>query len=123
MNAKIRRDDCGDPVIAGKHGNIHTDGTGYSVAVMLNTARLWHAAKTKLTGFSILRQDGDTEGVVYLPALPNKKQATTLRHVLGVRKTTVMSASTLAARRKAIEKARKALSKRRPPNTGTTNSQ
>ena len=86
MKVRARRDECGDPTIQGRTGNIHVDGAGYLVAVMLGTARQWHFAKQKLRAFCPLRQAGDSEGALYMATILTAEQAEVLREVLGVRK-------------------------------------
>ena len=39
LRARVKLDACRDPVIHGRRGNTHADGTGYSIVVMLATAR------------------------------------------------------------------------------------
>ena len=86
MKVRFSRDACGDWYIEGRRGNIHADGNGYSVAVMLDTARQWTAAKGKLAGFCEVRQDGDTEGVLYMHVLPTTARSVILREVVHVPK-------------------------------------
>mgnify|MGYP001159160100 CR=1 FL=1 len=79
-------DPCGDPFIKGSKGNIHTDGSGYSVYVQRKTKKTWTNAKKLLTPFCILKQDGDVDGVLHLPSIPPSEHLTTLRECLRVRK-------------------------------------
>ena len=110
LGAHVRRDPCNDPVIEGRRGNIHVDGVGCIVAVMLASARQWTAAKAKLLDFCELRQNGDAEGVLHLAALPTPAQARLLRGVLRIRKRQQYSPAVLQEKRKAIQKARECLS-------------
>jgi len=105
LRVSAGRDECHDPIIHGKRGNVHVDGTGYSVAIMLTTARQWTTTKKKLSQFCSLRQDGDTEGVVFLPKLPTRRQATILRKIIGLRKRPNYSPEVLEAKREALKKA------------------
>ena len=73
-------------MIVGRRGDICKHGAGYSVAVMLNTRRQLFHALAKLCEFLELRQVGDTEAVLHMPALPTAEQAVTLREILKVRK-------------------------------------
>ena len=86
MKCRVTHDECGDAVISGKSGNIHVDGAGYSVSVLLETGQQWTWAKKSLCEFSMLRQDGDTEGVVHMKRLPSPEHAETLRLMLRIPK-------------------------------------
>lgn len=86
MRVHVRRDPCGDVVIQGKRGNIHLDGAGgYSVAVMLKTARKWNIVRPALLAFCELQRDGNTEGLLSMSKLPAPAQAEYLREVLRAR--------------------------------------
>ena len=113
MRVRFRRDECGCACIIGKQGNIHEDGAGYSLLVMLDTARKWSAAKAKLKGFCQLRQDGDTEGVLYLARLPTLEQAEMLRTVLGIRKVPDYSLELLESKREAMRRINESTGKKR----------
>jgi hypothetical protein len=83
----LRRDECGAWTIHGRLGRISTwgDGVTWAVAVETETARGWSAAKGRLA-FCRVTQDGDSDGVLRLHALPTAEQAVELRHVLGIPK-------------------------------------
>ena len=100
LHARVRRDAYNDQVIEGRRGNIHADGNGYSVAVMLASARTWNVAKLTLQGFCELRQNGDTEGVLHLPKLPTPEQAAVLRKLLRIRKRPALTVETVERLRK-----------------------
>ncbi|HEY3319243.1 MAG TPA: hypothetical protein VGP72_02060 [Planctomycetota bacterium] len=117
LRAHVKLDPCRDPVIQGRCGNIHADGSGYSVAVMLQTARQWTSAKNKLR-FCVVRQDGDTEGVVLLATKPTRSQAAVLRQILGIKKRPDFSAATLAAKRAAFKKSAQTPMNRELPASG-----
>jgi hypothetical protein len=81
-----------DAVIKGRidkakyvENTIHFDGR-YIVMASFETVRQWSAAKRALGSFCQLRQDGDMEGVLFMPVLPTLAQAKTLRRLLGIRK-------------------------------------
>lgn len=120
LGAKARRDECGDACIVGKRGNIHADGTGFSVAVMLDTARAWAAARKKLGRFCRLVAAGDTEGVLHLPGLPTREQAAALRAVLGIAKRPVYTPELLEAKRAVARAARQRLTARGFPARHST---
>jgi hypothetical protein len=108
----LRRDECGDWRINGKHGHIYTWGAsgGFVLYVACNSGRGWASAKRKLGPFTKISQDGDAEGCFRLPELPTKAQAAAIREVLGIkRRRTVTDAarkSLLAARLKRQERAK-----------------
>jgi len=95
LHCRFTRDDCADYVIQGQSGNIHVDGAGYSVAVMLETKMQWTYALKALRKFCELRQRGDTEGVLHMASLPTPAQAEVLREALGVKKRRECSDETL----------------------------
>ena len=85
LNAKPRKDDCGWWCIEGLRGNIHADGKGFSVACLSRSGRSWATAKARLKPFCQVKQDGDWEGVLFMPELPSQDQAATLRELLKIR--------------------------------------
>lgn len=90
LGCKLGRD-CGDSYITARNGTIHLDGHGFSVAILLDSARKWNGVKAKLLPFCTLKQDGDTEGVVHLKSIPTKTKAGVLRRALGIRKKRVLT--------------------------------
>jgi len=111
MNVRVKRDECHDLVIQGKRGNIHEDGTGYSVAVLLGSARAWTAAKRKLAGFCELRQDCDWEGVLFMPAIPGPEALAALRGILKIHKVPQYSVEVLERKRQIARRARESIGK------------
>jgi hypothetical protein len=99
MRAKVTRDQCGDRIIAGRYGNIHEDGTGFLIAVLDQSAngrpKRWGNIKRKLA-FCQLRQDGDSEGCLHLPRLPNRAEAALIRWAIGAKKRKEYGEATLA---------------------------
>ena len=98
MKVRIRRPDPGNAMagalIAGRRGDICKDGDGYSVALMFRHGKTLNSALAKLS-FATVRQLGDTEAVVHIPALPTREQAETLRTLLRVKKIREYDAETL----------------------------
>jgi hypothetical protein len=86
-----RRDGYGDYCLEGKRGTIHTDGKGYSVFASFRSAKGLGRCKAAFAPFAELRQDADAEAVFYLPALPDAKQAATVRYFLGLPKRRILS--------------------------------
>ena len=113
MHCRVTRDECGDAVIQGKAGNIHVDGSGYSVAVMLDSSQQWTWAKKRLR-FCQVRQDGDEEGVLHLAQLPTPEQAETLRDILSVHKIPEYTPETLELKRSLMRRARESLKEQAP---------
>lgn len=99
----LRRDECGDPVIAGKHGHIYAVcGTldepkkpGFMIYVSCETLKGWTYAKRALS-FARLENDGDEEGIVFLGRLPSKSEADAIRSYCGIRKKADLSEESLA---------------------------
>jgi hypothetical protein len=75
----------GDHAIHGKRGHIYPDGDGYLLCVGSQSARLWSAAKRKLSCCQ-LRIDGDDEGTLHLDHLPPPAEAKAIRQVMAIRK-------------------------------------
>jgi len=58
----------------------------------LRSVPLWAGfAKRQLANFATVHQDGDDEGVLILSRLPDKDEAETLRHYIGLRQTREVS--------------------------------
>ena len=72
---KMSRDDCGEPIIAGKQGQLYEFGPAkLAVTVLAKSARRWNAARRKLVaaGCRII-QNGDTEGTaLFNPGNPEQ---------------------------------------------------
>ena len=84
----LRRDECGDWTIFGKHGHIHTDGSDFYIFLTCPTRKMWGNRKRKL-GLMVV-QDGDDEGIFLLPDFPTKELAATIRRLVGFRQTKTM---------------------------------
>jgi hypothetical protein len=96
----LRRDECGDPVIAGKHGHIYAvcgtlDEPGFMIYVSCETLKGWTYAKRALS-FARLENDGDEEGIVFLGRLPSKSGPDAIRSYCGIRKKADLSEESLA---------------------------
>lgn len=85
LNVRVRKGEDGEFVIQGSRGNIHRDGTGYSLAVFCESAREWGFAKKDLS-LCRVTQDGDQEGVLHLARLPDENEAQVIRERLGIKK-------------------------------------
>jgi hypothetical protein len=82
----LRRDECGDWQITGKHGHVHVDGACYLLCVMTGESpRRWGFVKKRLR-FCRLTQDGDDEGGLYLDRLPAPDEAALIREALGIKR-------------------------------------
>ena len=81
----LRRDECGDWTIFGKHGHIHTDGSDFYIFLACPTPGMWKNRKRKL-GLMVV-QDGDDEGIFLLQEFPTKEFAATIRRLVGFRQT------------------------------------
>jgi hypothetical protein len=92
----LRRDECGDWAILGKHGHVHAAPEGYQRMIFKAGAQGWTYAKRRLS-FGKVTQDGEEEGVVMLDRLPSAAEATEIRFVLGIPKRRELSEITLAA--------------------------
>lgn len=85
-------DDSGDRTIIGKRGDVHR-GTyamtsGYYVSVMYPSARKFHIEFNKLAAIGEITQEGDTEGVIFIPrqvALGNARLIRTAIHAKRIR--------------------------------------
>jgi len=99
----LRRDECGDLVIAGKHGHIYAvcgtldepNKPGFMIYVSCETLKGWTYAKRALS-FARLENDGDEEGIVFLGRLPSKSEAEAIRSYCGIRKKADLSEESLA---------------------------
>jgi hypothetical protein len=99
----LRRDECSDWRISGKHGHIYAiPGSlnrpgvlGFQLMVMGWTANGWNRAK-KALAFADLTNDGDDEGVLFLDRLPTPEEAEVIRHYLGLAKKAEFSDEVLA---------------------------
>lgn len=71
MHVRMRVDDCNDRVIIGKHGDVHRGvygmTSGYYVSVMYDSARKFHIEFARCAAIGEITQEGDTEGVVFIP--------------------------------------------------------
>jgi hypothetical protein len=101
----LRRDDCGDWAIFGKHGHIYavpgsldrpkTPGFQIMVVGEFSSGRWWGAAKRALAPFAGLTNDGDDEGALFLDRLPTPDEAETIRHYVGIAKKRILSEAEL----------------------------
>jgi hypothetical protein len=88
----LRRDECGDPRISGKHGHVYAVPGGFSIFVTTQSPRAWGFAKRawgfakKALSFSKLVNDGDDEGAFFLDRMPSKAEADLIRAYCGILK-------------------------------------
>jgi hypothetical protein len=66
MRAQVRRDKCGDTCITGRRGNVHADCSGLSVFISLARPSALERAISVLKPFSVVRQLGDAEPVLFI---------------------------------------------------------
>ena len=62
---KLTKDPHGYSVIQGKRGNIHEDGSGFSVFVGFKTKAVLGRCHEELAPFCVRKQNGDTEAVYF----------------------------------------------------------
>jgi hypothetical protein len=99
----LRRDECGDPRIVGKHGRIYAvcgsiaepKKPGFMFYVFRDTSMAWTYAKRALS-FAKLTNDGDEEGSFFLGRLPTPHEADAIRSYCGIRKRADLSEESLA---------------------------
>jgi hypothetical protein len=109
-DAALRRDECGDWRITGKHGWIYavpgvllagsekTEGflLYYSGPEFIGSARGWGFAKRAFEAFGCrVTQDGEDEGVVFFDRLPTDVEAAIIRDKLWIAKKREMSEAEL----------------------------
>ena len=83
----LRRDECGDPTIQGSRGTIQSVNGKFHVYIPSVSAMAWTWAKKQLVTFATPHQDGDAEGILILMRMPDRGEAKTLRHLIGLRQT------------------------------------
>ncbi len=99
----LRRDECGDPRINGKHGRVYAvcgavaepKRPGFMVYISCETKMTWTYAKRALS-FAKLMNDGDDEGSFFLDRLPSRSEAEPIRAYCGIRKKADLSEEGLA---------------------------
>ena len=96
------------PTIFGSRGHIRACD-GFHVYVRCHSGRAWTFAKRQLASFATVHQDGDDEGVLILSRLPDKDEAETLRHYIGLRQTREVSPEAIQSVKDAHRKGRSAL--------------
>lgn len=83
----IKRDECGDFVIAGSRGTVRACDGKYYAYIPCRSAATWKNAKKKLASLATPSQDGDQEGILLLSRMPDTDEAETLRSYIGLRQT------------------------------------
>jgi hypothetical protein len=109
---KVKRDECGERVTAGKgRSNIfdgYEDGE-FGVCLMFESARKWGFARRKMEALAFkIRQDGDTEGIATFDPTDRKQAALAIR-LGGARRKRSVTASQRQAMSERLAEARKAL--------------
>jgi hypothetical protein len=134
-DAALRRDECGDWRINGKHGYIYAvpgipwggmekvEGfqiyfRGAAEFEEPTSSQAWTWARKTLEPFCRVTQDGDMEGMLFLARLPTPEEAEIIRDKLRIAKRAEFSEEVLAQKREGMQKARESLG-RRPENGGS----
>jgi hypothetical protein len=95
----LRRDQCGDWAIFGKHGHVYAVApASFQFMFTAGRAQAWTYAK-KALGFTRLTQEGDGEGALILDRVPTTGEGDIIRSKFGIAKRAVYSEETLAAKR------------------------
>lgn len=101
MRVRMRMDDSGDRAIIGKHGDVHrgTYGmtSGYYVSIMYTSARKFHIELAKVAAIGEITQEGDTEGVVFVPRQVALGNARLIRSAIHARRIKELSPEAKAA--------------------------
>lgn len=84
-SVRWKRDECGDWTLFGKKGKIYIDNNNFYVFL-----KIQRNTKQSLE-FMKVHQEGDNEIVFSLDRLPNSKEATRLRKLVGLRSSRVLS--------------------------------
>jgi hypothetical protein len=115
----LRRDDCGDWRINGKHGHIYAipgtlaePGREGFLLCYNGSARAWGFAKAAMR-FAQVTQDG----CLFLDRLPTKAEAAVIRAKLGMAKKPEYDEETLARKREQALLARQFMASKSPPST------
>jgi hypothetical protein len=80
----LRRDECGDWRINGRHGHVYAVPEGFQI-YFIGTARSWTYAKAALS-LARLTQDRDEEGFIVLDRLPTAAGGSVIREKLSIPK-------------------------------------
>ncbi len=102
-DAALRRDDCGDWQIEGRHGKVYAvpgsldepNRPGFQIFVSCETEKAWTYAKRALAFAGEPTNDGDEGGAFILHRLPSPAEAELLRRYVGIEKKRDVSAETL----------------------------
>ena len=125
-DAALRRDECGDWRINGKHGHIYAvpgipwggmmEGfqlyfRGASEFEEAISSQAWTWAK-KALAFCRVTQDGDVEGMLFLDRLPTPEEAEIIRDKLRIPKRAEFGEEVMVQKREGMQKARERLGRR-----------
>jgi hypothetical protein len=94
----LKRDQRGDPVIAGSRGSIRACNGSFSIHVACRSRRHWFFVKKAMASFCTIAQDGDDEGILRLNRLPVGEEAGRLRAAIGLRQTRPPPAVSISSR-------------------------
>lgn len=110
LNCHTGVDASNEPCIWGRvdkaafvENNIHADGEGFLLMVSLETSQQLTWA-LKALSFCQVRQEGDTEAVLYLGRLPTEAEAVAIREYLNIRKIPEYSEEVLRQKRAQMER-------------------
>jgi hypothetical protein len=92
----LRRDNCGDYRINGKHGHVYADGAGFLLCVSGGGAARWWTNVKRRLSFCRVTQDGHDEGCLHLDRLPAPAEAEVIRDALGIRRKRHLSPEAMA---------------------------
>ena len=95
----LRRDECGDWRINGRHGHIYAVPEGFQLYYS-GTERTWPNVKRALS-FARVTQDGDGEGCFILDRCPTQAEGAVIRDKLGIPKKRELGQEELARLRAA----------------------
>jgi hypothetical protein len=104
LNCHTSRDGANEPCISGHSGNIHCDGSGFSIAILLETSQQLTWALRSLKPLKLqIKQLGDSEAVIFIPAIiSNPSHCELLRSYLGIKKIRELSEDTKNALRQRL---------------------
>lgn len=117
MRVRMRRDDCNDRIIIGKHGDVHR-GTregvsGYYVSIMWTSARKFRVELRRCVAIGAeITQEGDTEGVVFVPRSVALANASVIRAAIHARQKRKLSPEAAAAAVETLRRYRDSLATR-----------
>lgn len=101
MRVRMKLDECGDRTIIGKRGDVHREiygmTSGYYISIMYPSARKFHIEFAKCAAIGEITQEGDTEGVIFIPRQIALGNARLIRTAIHARRIRELSPETKAA--------------------------